>query len=125
MTTRQTTIRLTEVTDRQLAELAELFGDRTKALTVAVDRLWQAEHGEVRTRIIPTDDHPSAIDVQWYIYAKERGNCLACYVRPAVEGSELCPQCEAETTEEQPADPPSTYTLKAETGFYELSDKEK
>ena len=43
MTTRQTSIRLPERTDQQLAELAELFGDRTKALVIAVDRLHRNE----------------------------------------------------------------------------------
>ena len=43
MATRQTTIRFAERTDEQLAKLADLFGDRTKAITVAIDRLYQTE----------------------------------------------------------------------------------
>ena len=97
MTTRQTTIRLPERTDEQLAELASLFGDRTKAITIAVDRLYRAEVAPWTEGT--DDDHPSAIDVQWYIYAKKHGNCLACYVRPAADG-DLCPRCAAETQEE-------------------------
>lgn len=40
MATRQSTIRFPERTDQQLEELAQLYGDRTKALVVAVDRLY-------------------------------------------------------------------------------------
>ena len=43
MGTRQTTIRFPEITDRQLEDLAALYGDRTKAVVVAIDRLHQAE----------------------------------------------------------------------------------
>lgn len=40
MATRQTTIRFPERTDEQLDELAGLYGDRTKAIVVAIDRLY-------------------------------------------------------------------------------------
>lgn len=43
MATRQTTIRLAERTDEQLEKLAQLFGDRTKAVTVAIDRMYYRE----------------------------------------------------------------------------------
>ena len=43
MGTRQTTVRFAERTDQQLAELATLFGDRTKAIAIAVDRLYYDE----------------------------------------------------------------------------------
>ena len=45
MGTRQTTIRFPERTDQQLDALIPLFGDRTKAIVVAVDRLFHSEIG--------------------------------------------------------------------------------
>ena len=43
MPTRQTTIRFAERTDQQLEELISLFGDKTKTVSIAIDRLYQAE----------------------------------------------------------------------------------
>jgi hypothetical protein len=47
MATRQTTIRFSKRTDEQLTELAALFGDVTKTIAIAVDRLYIEE---VRSR---------------------------------------------------------------------------
>lgn len=46
MATRQTTVRFPERTDQQIQELAALFGDVTKTVVVAIDRLYQSERGE-------------------------------------------------------------------------------
>jgi hypothetical protein len=43
MATRQTTIRFSRRTDEQLTELAALFGDVTKVVAIAIDRLYQTE----------------------------------------------------------------------------------
>jgi hypothetical protein len=43
MATKQSTYRLTERSQQQLSDLAERFGDKTKALTIAVDRAHRNE----------------------------------------------------------------------------------
>lgn len=59
MPTRQTTIRFPERTDQQLEELAELFGDKTKVVVVAIDRLYQTE---MRGREMETDDRVTQVN---------------------------------------------------------------
>ena len=46
MATRQTTIRFPDRTDQQITEMVALFGDVTKTVVVAIDRLYQVERGE-------------------------------------------------------------------------------
>lgn len=48
MATRQSTVRLPERSWQQLGLLSRLFGDNTKALTIAVDRLYQDEMSVLR-----------------------------------------------------------------------------
>ena len=43
MTTKQINIRLSEPGQRLLAELAELYGSQTKAVELAIDRLYREE----------------------------------------------------------------------------------
>ena len=46
MTTKQTSVRMPEATRRQIEELMRLgWGDITKVVTVAVDRMWREELG--------------------------------------------------------------------------------
>lgn len=46
-----TSMRLSDTTAKQLADLAEQYGNQTTALTVAIDRLWR-EAGSTRDRQI-------------------------------------------------------------------------
>jgi len=43
MATAQTTVRVSERTEQQWHALAQVFGDKTKAMAVAIDRLYQSD----------------------------------------------------------------------------------